>query len=234
MAENASLNRSVRKDVLMALLAMGSIFLLVIEVIVGLPEEEVRFIHYIDIGIAFVFLAEFIYHFFTATHRSHFLKTRWWELLAAIPLTTNTTQALRGLRVVRAFRVFEGVRAVRFLTRLKVLTDLSERYTRQVYLMYIATTIGFIILSGALAFHYFEAPVNPHVKTFFDSFWWATITVATVGYGDVYPTTVGGRVVAIYLMLGGVGMLATFITVINDYVIGTMTIFRPRKEEDQK
>ena len=40
-----------------------------------------------------------------------------------------------------------------------------------------------------------------------DGFWWAFVTVTTVGYGDVMPTTVGGKVLAVALMLGGVGFL---------------------------
>lgn len=45
-------------------------------------------------------------------------------------------------------------------------------------------------------------------KTFWDGTWWAVVTVTTVGYGDVYPRSVGGRIVAIIVMLVGIGFLA--------------------------
>lgn len=51
-----------------------------------------------------------------------------------------------------------------------------------------------IILMSALAFAFFES------KGVFDSFWWASVTAMTIGYGDVYPVTMGGRIVAILLM----------------------------------
>ncbi len=225
MSEASLINKSLKKDIFMALLAMGSIFLLVIEVVIGLAEEEMLFVHYVDLGIAFVFFVEFIYHFVVAPDRIHFLKYHWWELLAAIPLTTPTTQAFRGFRLIRVAPLIEGIRIIRFLVRLKILAGLSRKYTQQVYLMYVAVAIGFITLSGAFAFHFFESPVNPNVKTAFDSFWWAIVTVATVGYGDIYPVTIGGRIVSILLILSGVCVLGIFLTVINTYVVSNLNSF---------
>lgn len=234
MSETSLINRSVRKDIFMALLAMGSIFLLVIEVVIGLAEGEVLFVHYIDLSIAFIFFVEFVYHFIVASNKIHFLKYHWWELLAAIPLTTPTTQAFRGFRLIRVIPLIEGIRIIRFLIRLKILAGLSRRYTQQVYLMYVAMVIGFIVLSGAFAFHYFESPVNPNVKTAFDSFWWAVVTVATVGYGDIYPITMGGRIIAILLILSGVCVLGIFLTVINSYVMSNLNIFSRVKERRKR
>jgi len=234
MSEASLINKSIKKDIFMALLAMGSIFLLVVEVVIGLSEGEIQFVHYVDLGIAFVFFVEFVYHFITARHKFHFLKHHWWELLAAIPLTTHTTQALRGFRLIRVMPLIEGVRLIRFLIRLKILAGFSRKYTQQVYLMYVAIIIGFITLSGAFAFHYFESPVNPNVKTAFDSFWWAIVTVATVGYGDIYPITMGGRIVSILLILSGVCVMGIFFTVINSYVMNNLNMFGRVKERRKR
>ncbi len=51
-----------------------------------------------------------------------------------------------------------------------------------------------IIISAALLFSYFED------KPLFDSFWWACVTGMTIGYGDLYPVTVGGKIVAIFVI----------------------------------
>ncbi|WP_428563207.1 MAG: potassium channel family protein [Solidesulfovibrio sp. DCME] len=65
-----------------------------------------------------------------------------------------------------------------------------------------------ILLAASAAFDVFEFQSSPD-KNFFDALWWAMVTLSTVGYGDVVPTTVGGRLVAMAIMAAGVGVMAT-------------------------
>jgi len=76
-----------------------------------------------------------------------------------------------------------------------------------------------IALSGALGFHYCEADANPNVHSFWDSFWWAMVTITTIGYGDIYPVTIAGRVIAIFLMFTGIGTLGLMTATIAAYFI---------------
>jgi voltage-gated potassium channel len=97
------------------------------------------------------------------------------------------------MRLVRAaVIVSRALQAERHLTRASVFRFVS------------LATIFLTVIAGAV-----QATVDTgDFKTFWDGVWWAVVTVTTVGYGDVYPTTVAGRVVAIALMLVGVGFLA--------------------------
>ena len=64
-----------------------------------------------------------------------------------------------------------------------------------------------LVISGVI-FYALENGTNPHVKNIFDGLWWAVVTLTTIGYGDVYPITFWGRVVAMILAFVGIGLVA--------------------------
>lgn len=59
--------------------------------------------------------------------------------------------------------------------------------------------------------------VEPSINTFSDALWWAIVTTTTVGYGDISPTTPIGRVLAVTLMLVGIGIIGTLTSSITSY-----------------
>ena len=75
----------------------------------------------------------------------------------------------------------------------------------------ILTVVGnSIILLASFVFYFFEVGRNADITHLFDAIWWAFSTVTTVGYGDLVPVTVGGRIVGILLMLLGTGLFASY------------------------
>ena len=76
------------------------------------------------------------------------------------------------------------------------------------YLAYVAVLVGSVAVAGTLGFYFFEFGPNPNVRSLFDAFWWSMVTITTIGYGDVYPVTVGGRLFALFLMFTGIGLLS--------------------------
>ena len=71
-------------------------------------------------------------------------------------------------------------------------------------ILYITFVTFVTVLVGSFAFFIFEVEKNESVGTFFDSVWWSVVTLTSLGYGDIYPVTVAGRIVGIFLMFFGV------------------------------
>ncbi len=101
-----------------------------------------------------------------------------------------------------------------------------RRIRRQVQTRLELKVVGFVALFwtfGSVGFYLFESPVNPEL-TLADSLWWSVVTMTTVGYGDYYPQTFGGRfLVAFPAMIAGGGVLAYGLSVITTYLIEEKT-----------
>ncbi len=89
----------------MAFLSVLSGALLTVELSDNLSASTIGLIDRIDISIALVFLVEFLARLYFAERRKEFFRKNWWELLAAIPVTTPVTEALRLLRLIRFIRI---------------------------------------------------------------------------------------------------------------------------------
>ena len=85
-----------------------------------------------------------------------------------------------------------------------------------------------ILFSSVLILEVETAP-NSNIKTAEDALWWAYVTITTVGYGDLYPVTTEGRIVALVLMTAGVGLFGVFTGYLASWFV------EPDKEkEDEK
>lgn len=97
----------------MIVLALISGYLLFLEFTTNLTQRQIQLFDTIDLVIALVFLCEFAARIFMAKKRLVFFKFHWWELLAAIPITTPLTQALRLLRLLRLLHLAQSVQTFR-------------------------------------------------------------------------------------------------------------------------
>jgi voltage-gated potassium channel len=202
--DNSPLGATIVDDLVMIALAAVSVLLLCFEIVADQTPEQMAVLETVDALICAIFLGEFCVRFAKAPDRRVFVRRHWWELLAAIPINSYTTQLLRGVNLLRMVRLVRLLRLIRFVVRLKILLDNSARFAEKTYLVYVATLAAAVIAFGTLGFHYMEAGHNPNVKSLWDSFWWTIVTITTVGYGDIYPVTTGGRILAIFLMIGGI------------------------------
>ena len=81
----------------------------------------------------------------------------------------------------------------------------------------ILASLAVVVLTGPLVMYSIESRApNSHIKTFLDALWWCIATVTTVGYGDITPVTIVGRVVALIYMFFGIAMISLVLSMITD------------------
>lgn len=135
------------------------------------------------------------------------------DLVAILPLFPF----LRSLRILRILRLFTHVDFTRKLFRYFNPFEAASQTLRQNQLLYmfVASFIAMAVLLGAATGFIAEHRVNSNMTTPFDALYWAIVTLTTVGYGDITPQTVGGRIVAMALMLTGFVILALVAGVVS-------------------
>ncbi len=171
---------------------------------VNFDSETVRLLEWADLTICGLFLVDFVRCLWRAPNKIRYLATwGWLDLLASIPVFDVT----RWGRLARAFRILRVLRAVRAT---RVLAEVILRHRAQNALLAALLLLTIVLFSGSIATLAFEtAHPESNIRSAEDALWWAITTVTTVGYGDFYPVTTEGRIVAVVLMVTGVGTFAT-------------------------
>ena len=128
------------------------------------------------------------------------------DLLAILP-SLVLLPGFRVLRILRFLRIFRIFKATRFILAVDRLTEALSEIRRELLALVILSLM--LVYLAACGIHYFEREVQPEAfGSILDSMWWAIVTLTTVGYGDVYPITPGGKIFTALVTLIGVGLIA--------------------------
>jgi voltage-gated potassium channel len=188
----------------MLILSTLALIALAIEAIFHVDQSARDILSYADFFICILFFGDFLISLFQAKNKQkYFLTWGWLDLLSSIP-TVDVLRWGRLARIARIFRVLRGFRSARVLA-----IFILKRRAQSVFLAVTLLSIMLVTVSAISVLH-LEAGTESNIKTPEDAIWWAVTTITTVGYGDKYPVTSEGRVVATILMAGGVGLFGTF------------------------
>ena len=157
------------------------------------------------------FCGEFGLRLAVAPSRGAFIRRSWVDLLLiVISPPFGVPEALQGLRAVRALRVLRLLRMVRAVGVLSIGLRASRRALRHHQFHYVLVATAAVMLLGSAGLYVVERNENDAITSFGDALWWAVTTTTTVGYGDIYPKTGEGRLIAVFLMLTGIGVIGIF------------------------
>jgi voltage-gated potassium channel len=162
------------------------------------PAQDVILI--MDAIITPIFVFDFFYRLLTASskRRYFFRGSGWADLLATIPL----------FRIFRVFRVVRVVRLLgaRGLERFGV--DIVEARASATFLLTIFMVLLVLEVAGASIYYVESADSAANITSAGDALWWGIVTITTVGYGDQYPVTQGGRIIGVFLLIAGIGLFS--------------------------
>ena len=184
------------------------------ETLLDIPASIKRVLAILDTAICVVLLVDFCYRFYQAESKLAFMKWGWIDLIASIP----NVPWLRAGRLVRILRVIRLLRAIRASQKLSAVLLRNKLQTGAASL---AMTALLVVMFSSVAILICEKDVpNANIKTGEDAIWWSISTVTTVGYGDVYPVTTEGRIVAMFLMVAGIGLFGVLSGLAAAFFVG--------------
>lgn len=171
----------------------------------------------LELLIGLVFALELTFRFILyGSNWVSYAKKRWWEAVIVIILLL-----LPALTLLRAIRSIQALRIIRILARVALLERISKpirKCWKQTFgRRTLAVMVSLVFIAPILVLH-FESGGNGEIDSAGDVFWWFFVTITTVGYGDLYPVTIGGQLMAICLIVSGIIVLGILTTNLTSYL----------------
>ena len=125
------------------------------------------------------------------------------SILPSIIVINNSLKVLRVLRMIRAMKVFRIFKIFRYSRSFEIISNVIKN-SKETLVAVCMLAIGYILLSAIVIFN-----IEPDsFKNFFEAVYWATVSLTTVGYGDIYPITTLGRIITMTSSIFGIAIVA--------------------------
>jgi voltage-gated potassium channel len=202
--------RIIYLEMLVLVLSLYSLGALTAELLLPLEAATRDLLRRVDDFVCAVFLLDFFLHLFRAPSQRDFWRLGWIDLLSSIP-------EIGWLRWGRIFRVIRILRALRSFSAVSAhfRTDRARGTFVAVGLLSLIA-----VLFATIAVYELERAVPAaNIHQGGDALWWAFATITTIGYGDLYPVTFGGRLVAVVLVVFGLSFFGTFTAYVASFFL---------------
>jgi len=183
-------------------------------------SQSWQLVMFVEASLTLIFVIDFGYRLKTAPSRwGYFYHQKGFlDLLSCAP----------ALRIFRLFRIVRAVRIVRQLGGPRVFRELRQELASGALFLVIFVGILVLEVCGLLELYFEEDAPGANITTAGDALWWGYVTATTVGYGDQYPVTRGGRLTGLIMLTVGVALFATF----SGFLASTFLSPRKRKSAD--
>ena len=230
VVEDNSTKKGKIFDYTIQLLILLSLVAFSIETLPNNSNELIEFLYVFEIFCITVFSIEYFLRILISNKPFNYIFSFYGiiDFLAIIPyyLSSIDLRFLRAFRVFRVFRAFKLIKYNKALNRFQI----AYRIVKEELTLFLVVILILLFIVSA-GIYFFENQAQPEVfKSIFHSSWWSIVTLTTVGYGDVYPITLGGKIFTFFVLIIGVGV----VTVPAGLVATSLSKAREIQDEEEK
>lgn len=207
-------------DVAAGIMAIMAVLIVMLEFSRTLTESQMKIVNIADKIVYVVFVLDYFVRLFTSKNKKRFFKHNIIDLIAILPLGYITSQTFGS--------VFKLIKVISYILRL--IGNIKEILFTNGFIYALGSTV-IITIMGSIGIYIFEDGISETITDYGDALWWSFVTVTTVGYGDISPSTGAGRFIACILMITGIGFLSMLTSTISTFFF---SVLERRKLEDEK
>ena len=218
-------------DYFIQVLIILSIASFTVETIPDLEPQTVYFLERFELVCIVIFSLEYLIRLYIAKSKMRFVFSFYGiiDLLAILPFYLALGFDLRSARVLRFLRLFRIIKLIRYNKAIRRFQNAFIMIKQELIMFSVVSLILFYL--SAVGIYYFENSVQPEAfSSIFSSLWWSVVTLTTVGYGDIVPITIGGRIFTFIILMIGLGIIA----IPSGMISSALTEARAMEKEEMK
>lgn len=180
-----------------------------LETIKNLSENTIIILNWIELATVTIFTVEYLLRIWLSTHRLSYIFSFFGliDLIAILPFYMSSGVDLRSIRVLRLMRLFRILKLANYSQALQTFQRAYNHIKAELTIFGVFSIL--ILYISSLGIYIFENEAQPEqFGSIFDALWWSIVTLTTVGYGDAFPITVGGKIFTSLIVTIGLGVIA--------------------------
>jgi voltage-gated potassium channel len=180
-----------------------------LETIKNLSENTIIILNWIELATVTIFTVEYFLRIWLSTHRLSYIFSFFGliDLIAILPFYMSSGVDLRSIRVLRLMRLFRILKLANYSQALQTFQRAYNHIKAELTVFGVFSIL--ILYISSLGIYIFENEAQPEqFGSIFDALWWSIVTLTTVGYGDAFPITVGGKIFTSLIVTIGLGVIA--------------------------